>query len=144
MEKLNDIIFYQLDKAIKTYRQFAQSELKRAGIPVTIDQWMVLKAIAENPGISQRQIGASVFKDNASVTRIIELLVRKNLLTRSFHGLDRRKIALTLNKNARALLNKVHSISIRNRATALDKIKASDIESAKRVLTSITANCNKK
>jgi len=144
MEKLNDIIFYQLDKAIKTYRQFAQSELKQAGIAVTIDQWMVLKAISENPGISQRQIAAIVFKDNASVTRIIELLVRKNRLTRRFDVADRRKIALTLNKSTLTLLKRIHSIAVKNRTKALDKIKTVDIENAKRVLTAIIENCKTK
>jgi MarR family transcriptional regulator, transcriptional regulator for hemolysin len=142
MERLNDIIFYHLDKAIKTYRQFAQSELKQAKIAITIDQWMVLKAISENPDISQRQIAASVFKDEASVTRIIDLLVKKDLLARSFHGVDRRKIALTLNKNSITLLKKIHSIAVKNRARALDKIKIADIEITKRVLVSIAANCN--
>ena len=32
MEHLNDIIFYHLDKAIKTYRQFAQEQLKKPGL----------------------------------------------------------------------------------------------------------------
>jgi MarR family transcriptional regulator, transcriptional regulator for hemolysin len=144
MEKLNEIIFYHLDKAIKTYRQFAQSELKRAGIAITIDQWIVLKAISENPGISQRQIAASVFKDQASLTRIIDLLVKKNLLARNSNGIDRRKIALTLNKKSIDLLFKIHSIAVRNRAWALDKIKSADIEITKRVLTSITENCRNK
>ena len=73
MEKLKDITFYTMDKAIRTYRNFAQKKLKENGYKITIDQWLIIKAILENPGISQQELGEKVFKDNASVTRIIEL-----------------------------------------------------------------------
>jgi DNA-binding MarR family transcriptional regulator len=143
MEKLNDIIFYRLDKAIKTYRQFAQQELKAAGILITIDQWIVLKTISENTDISQRDIAESVFKDEASVTRIIELLVKKGLLSRNFHKGDRRRIVLEPNRKTRSLLEKVWKIAIKNRLRALKGISARDLELTRRVLNVIAANCAK-
>ncbi|HLY70309.1 MAG TPA: MarR family transcriptional regulator [Puia sp.] len=144
MEKLNDIIFYRLDKAIKTYRQFAQLELKAAGIHITIDQWIVLKTISEKAGISQRAIAENVFKDEASVTRIIELLVKKGLLARNFHSDDRRKIVLVPNRETRSLLEKVRKIALKNRARALEGIPARDLELARRVLDRISVNCSKR
>jgi MarR family transcriptional regulator, transcriptional regulator for hemolysin len=143
MEKLNDIIFYRLDKAIKTYRQFAQGELKAAGILITIDQWIVLKTISENPGISQREIAVNVFKDGASVTRIIELLVRKGLLSRNFDGNDRRRMVLKPNRKTRSLLEKVRKIALENRVLALKGIPSRDLEVARSVLDRISANCAK-
>jgi MarR family transcriptional regulator for hemolysin len=144
MEKLNDIIFYHLDKAIKTYRQFAQSELKQAGIGITIDQWIVLKSISENPGISQRAIAENVFKDEASVTRIIELLVKKKLLTRSFHDSDRRKVELTSNRQTTAVLKKIHAIAVKNRALALLKVSSADLQIVRKVMIRIADNCREK
>ena len=96
MENLNDIIFYIMDKAMKSYRQFAQQQLKAAGFAITIDQWLVLKAIEENSTISQQQIAERVFKDVASITRIIELLVQKGYLERNFHSTDRRRFKISL------------------------------------------------
>ena len=141
MERLNDIIFYHMDKAIKTYRQFAQKQLKKAGLNLTIDQWLVLKTINDNKDVSQRDIAVAVFKDEASVTRIIELLVKKGLLTRNFHATDRRKIDLQVNKSTKELLRKVRGITLKNRATALNGIDPDDIEIVKKILTSISANC---
>ncbi len=80
MEKLSDIIFYTLERSIKTYRQFAQKNITGGGFNITIDQWLVLKTIQENSTISQQQLDAKVFKDFASVTRIIELLVKNGYL----------------------------------------------------------------
>ncbi|HCN50670.1 MAG TPA: MarR family transcriptional regulator [Chryseobacterium sp.] len=94
MEKLNSIIFYNIDKAIRAYRNYAQRQLKAHGFTITIDQWLIIKAILENPGITQNEIGDLVFKDNASVTRIIDLMVKSDYITRQVHPDDRRKTNL--------------------------------------------------
>ena len=85
MEKLNDVIFYTIEKAIKSYRQYAQKQIKKAGFDITIDQWLVMKCLIDNPDIQLQDLAKSVFKDNASVTRIIDLLIRKNYLKRQSH-----------------------------------------------------------
>ena len=88
MEQLNDIIFYHLDKGIRTYRQFAQKQLKKAELDLTIDQWLVLKAINDNRNLSQKDIAATVLKDEASVTRIIELLLSSIAFTIAIEKMD--------------------------------------------------------
>src|ERR1700709_2033491 len=90
MENLDSILFYSLDKAIKSYRQFAQRNMMKQGFDLTIDQWLVLKAIMDNPNQTQQEIAEIAFKDFASVTRIIELLVKKQYLIRAIHSNDRR------------------------------------------------------
>src|SRR5690606_41879789 len=79
MENIESVVFYTIDKSIKAYRQYAQKQLKEAGFQVTIDQWLVLKNIQELPQISQQELSRRVFKDNASVTRIIDLLVKQGI-----------------------------------------------------------------
>jgi MarR family transcriptional regulator for hemolysin len=37
-EQLKEVIFYSLEKTIKTYGQFAQKRLREAGYDITIDQ----------------------------------------------------------------------------------------------------------
>jgi MarR family transcriptional regulator for hemolysin len=142
MEKLTDVIFYQLEKAIKTYRQFAQRQLAKAGITLTIDQWLILKIIDEYPGISQKEIAKRVFKDNASVTRIIELLVSKKYIVRREHGSDRRKTDLHLTAQTQDLLKKVNVISRNNRQKALKALSPRDIKTVHDMLNVIVANCS--
>ncbi|HLX91793.1 MAG TPA: MarR family transcriptional regulator [Puia sp.] len=141
MEKLNDIFFYRLDKAIRTYRQFAQGALKAGGVRITVDQWLVLKTISDNPGVSQKIIAETVFKDEASVTRIIELLVKKDLLSRNLVENDRRKTILTVNPKTRTLLQKIGKIAVRNRSHALKGVSAGDVSTVRKVLDQISENC---
>ena len=59
-ERIADTFFYALERAIKSYRQFAQTRIAAAGSDVTIDQWLVLKTLQDNPDATQQQIGVMV------------------------------------------------------------------------------------
>lgn len=122
METIEQVLFYTLDKAIKTYRQFAQRRLTEAGFDITIDQWLVLNSIATHEGISQLEIAERVFKDAASVTRIIDLLIKKDLLERAAHESDRRRFTLEITKEGKSLMRNISKIVDQNRRTALQGI----------------------
>ncbi|WP_447635505.1 MarR family winged helix-turn-helix transcriptional regulator [Flavobacterium microcysteis] len=142
MKKLKDITFYTMDKTIRTYRIFAQKRLRENGYKITIDQWLIIKAIMENPGISQQEIGEKVFKDNASVTRIIELLVKSEYLEREVNPDDRRKSNLNVTDEGKSIIKKVHSLVLENRKTALAGILPEELEIMNKTLKKIISNCN--
>lgn len=142
MEKLKDVTFYTMDKAIRTYRIFAQKRLRDNGYKITIDQWLIIKAILENPGISQQEIGEKVFKDNASVTRIIELLVKSEYLDREVNQNDRRKSNLKVTVEGKRIIEKVHDLVLENRKTALAGILPEELEILNKTLKKIISNCN--
>lgn len=141
MEKLENIIFYTIDKSIRTYRQYAQRQLKNAGYSITIDQWLVIKTIMENPDIKQQELGEKIFKDNASVTRIIELLVKAKYLKRKNNNEDRRRFGLEVTEKGKETINGVYTIVLKNRVTALKGISKTELEITKKVLDRITGNC---
>ncbi|RZJ65367.1 MAG: MarR family transcriptional regulator [Flavobacterium sp.] len=140
MERLEDNVFYMLEKSVKSYRQFVQRNLDKAGCDITLDQWLVLKTINEEPDATQQQVAKTVFKDMASVTRMIELLVKKGFLERAFLPSDRRRQRLIITKSAKELLEKVHPISLSNRSTALYGIDDEAIKNLQSTLQSIIKN----
>lgn len=141
MEKLDRVIFYSLDKSIKTYRQFAQKRFFEEGLDITIDQWLVLNAIAERPDISQLEIAEKVFKDAASITRIIDLLIKKKYLQRETHNSDRRRFSLGLTEEGRELIKSISKVVKQNRAKALKGITEKELVQMKQTLTQIIDNC---
>ena len=143
MEKLEGVIFYALDKAIKTYRQFAQRKLNEAGLDITVDQWLVLNAINDHDSVSQLQIANLVFKDAASITRIIELLIKKGLIERKEHPQDKRRFSLLLTAEGKKILKSISKIAQSYRATALEGISEKDLQVMGKSLQKITDNCNK-
>ena len=142
MEKLKDIIFYNMDKAIRTYRNYAQKKLREHGFKITVDQWIVIKAILENPGISQQEIAEKAFKDNASITRIIVLLVKSGYLERDVHPDDRRKTVLDVTSEGKKIIEEVQSLVLENRQVALNHISQDDLEIVNKALKIIIQNCN--
>lgn len=141
MEKLNSIIFYNIDKAIRAYRNYAQRQLKAHGFTITINQWLIIKAILENPGITQNEIGDLVFKDNASVTRIIDLMVKSDYITRQVHPDDRRKTNLNVTDSGKEVIRKVQNIVEKNRKTALNGVTKDELEVMYSALLKISENC---
>lgn len=141
MEKLNSIIFYNIDKAIRSYRNYAQRQLKAHGYTITIDQWLIIKAILENPGITQNEIGDLVFKDNASVTRMIDLMVKSEYIIRKVHPEDRRKANLDVTDSGVKVIKEVQNIVEKNRKTALKGISNEELEVMYSALLKISENC---
>lgn len=141
MEKLDQIVFYSLDKAIKSYRQMAQKNISKQNLDITIDQWLLLTAISNNPNVTQQEIAASVFKDLASITRMIELLVKKEILVRDFHPDDRRRFVLSITPKGQSILSDLEPIIKSNRSKALESVTPAEIELLKEILNRIADNC---
>ncbi|MBP9793183.1 MAG: MarR family transcriptional regulator [Flavobacterium sp.] len=142
MEKLNNIIFYNIDKAIKTYRMYAMKKIRENGYKITIDQWLIIKSILENPQISQQELAKNVFKDNASVTRIIEIMVKSNYLSRKVDINDRRKSILSVTTEGKEIIKKVQNIVLENRKVALKEISDEELDRMNKNLQKIIKNCS--
>jgi len=141
MEKIDSVLFYSIEKAIKTYRQFAQKELKKAGLTITVDQWLTLKCLFENPDISQKELAETVFKDNASITRIIELLVKAKYLKRTVNKIDKRKSNLSITELGDETIVAASVVVNDYRKTALKGIGIAKEEHVKTVMKTIINNC---
>ena len=141
MEKIDSVLFYAIEKAIKTYRQFAQKELKKVGLTITVDQWLTLKCLYENPDISQKELAEVVFKDNASITRIIELLVKAKYLKRTINKEDRRKSNLSITDFEHETIENTSIVVENYRNSALKGIGIAKEEHVKAVMKTIINNC---
>ena len=139
--RLQDVVFYSLESAIKAYRRFAQARLSAAGIDITIDQWLVLKTIHDSADVTLQQVGVALFKDFASVTRIVQLLERKGLLRRKPHPNDGRRSELVLTRAGESVIGMVEPIVQSNRRQALDGIDAEEVVRLRAVLKRIIENC---
>ena len=76
-------IFYTIENAIKQYRKISQKRIQEVVNDITIDQALVLTIIEGNPEFTQIDIAELLFKDYASMTRMINLLVKNRHLSRA-------------------------------------------------------------
>ncbi|UOQ51434.1 MarR family winged helix-turn-helix transcriptional regulator [Hymenobacter cellulosivorans] len=138
---LSTVLFYSLDKAIKQYRRFAQANIDRAGIAITIDQWLVLRVILETDDLTQTEIGDRVFKDQASVARIIRLLAERGLLAAEALPYDGRRTQLRVTEEGQRILDAVQPIVLSNRSIALQGLSDTDKAVLHQLLEQIYRNC---
>ncbi len=139
---LSSIIFYSLDKAIRQYRKLAQANIDRAGIAITIDQWLVLRVIQEHDDLTQTDIAERVFKDQASVARIISLLAGRGLLAAVPLPSDGRRSQLRVTEEGERVLEAVQPVVLSNRAVALEGLSEDDLSVLRGLLERIYVNCS--
>ena len=108
--------------------------------PVTIDQWVLLKKIAEREGISQREVSDETFKEPAAVTRSLDILGRKELVERRPVEGDRRKYQLYLTKSGKVLYQQLLPTVIDIRQTGLQGLSETDQEVFREFLRKIFEN----
>ena len=138
---LSNIIFYSLDKAIRQYRKLAQANIDRAGIAITIDQWLVLRVIQEHDDLTQTDIAERVFKDQASVARMISLMLKNQLLVAEPLLHDGRRTRLRVSEKGLCTLDAVQPVVLSNRQVALEGLSEADLAVMRPLLERIYSNC---
>jgi len=141
MEQLNQSFFYTLEKAIKVYRQFFQNSLKNAGYSITLDQWLVLNMIIDFPGITQTEIAERVFKDKASITRIIDLLEINDYVTRKPHPTHGKMIQIDITPKGMETVDNLKKDVPQFRDVALKNISDENKKAIQATLNLIINNC---
>ena len=97
--------------------------------------------LAQRIEISQKDIAQLLFKDHASITRMIELLVRKEYLSRKTHKEDGRKFQLIITKKGSSTLETLKPIIFQNRIDALNGVSGAKINQLYNTLNTIINNC---
>ena len=134
-------IFYTIERAIKEYRKFAQSNISVQVKDITVDQGLILFFLEKHPELSQKEIATLVFKDKASVTRMINLMVTKGYLKRSINEENRRRYKLKITTIGAKILSDLAPIISSNRKKALEGVSEEELIQMETTLNKIISNC---
>ena len=135
-------VFYSIEKAIKTYRKFAQQKYLEKIEDLTVDQALILQFLSRTENLSQKELAELLLKEDASITRMVESLVKKKYLVRKKDSNDRRKSILKITVKGLNILDKLESIIQFNRKKALNGISEKELNKVKTILNKIITNCN--
>mgnify|MGYP000078088624 CR=1 FL=1 len=139
----SETIFHVIESTIKDYRKFAQRNISEQLEDITIDQGLVLLFLNEHPDLSQKEIAKLVFKDTASMTRMINTMVQKKHLKRSMNTEDRRRYKIEITTKGKGLLKTLPPIINHNRNTSLKGITKNELKQLEIILNKIRTNCTK-
>ncbi len=139
-EELYNSYSFLLDRTAKRVKQYAQQRFKELNLNITVDQWLVLKNLYENEKMKQNELAELLFKDNPTLTRIIDLLCEKGLTIRNVHPDDRRSFLVALTREGKKKVEQIRPKVKEIRLQAWNGLSEKDFTHFRKVLNTIYQN----
>lgn len=140
--RLEEVYIYLLERTIREIKREFNRMLKEAHpeITITSDQWVILKRISEQDAINQREVAAVTGKDPASITRTLDLLVKKGWVERQAMPDDRRAYLINLTEVGWDLVHKITPLAKETRQLGLKGISQEEYAAFSSVINKIYEN----
>ena len=129
-----------LDRTARRVKQYAQQKFKELKFNGTVDHWLVMKHLYENEDMKQNELAEILFKDNPTLTRIIDLLCEKGMTIRKEHPTDRRCFHVSLTKQGRSKVEQMKPRIQKIRLKAWEGLSKDDFKHFQKVLDTIYNN----
>jgi len=137
----NDEVFNILVGKISTAinRTFLRT-FSAEGIEITTEQWSVLACLWQKDKVTQQALCSLTAKDKPSMTRLIDKLEKRNLVTRVSDHNDRRINLIHLTDTGIALQQKATELVQKIAEKTLNNISDEELDLSRIVLKKIIAN----
>ena len=137
----NDEVFSILTGKISTAinRTFLRA-FATEGIEITTEQWSVLACLWKKDKVTQQEICDLTSKDKPSMTRLIDKLEMRNLVTRVADHNDRRTNLIHLTDAGNALQIKATEIVQQVSSKTLNQVSDEELNTVRVVLKKIMTN----
>lgn len=104
-------LFQLLNEINKELKKYYYTELEKNGISLPIEQLNVLQFINANNGVKQQDIADATGKDKTTITRFLDVMLKKGLILKKDSKIDTRQKIITISKKGREILNKTIDIN---------------------------------
>lgn len=133
---------FLLERTSKKLKQTLQRIFNDIEADLTVDQWVILYELHKHDSLSQNELGENTFKDAPTVTRIIDLLAKKNLVKRKMSKEDRRKYNIELTKKGCEKIDFLLPSVIEYRKLGWQGLNKSDLNTINEILNKVFDNLN--
>lgn len=131
-----------LESTAKKIKLELQRKFNEINADITVDQWVILLELYQHNTQNQVELCERCSKDAPTITRIIELLLKKELITREECKSDRRKFNISLSRKGKSLVQKLLPIVIEFRKKGWNNLTDKDIQHMERITKKIRENLN--
>lgn len=122
------------------FRCYLRQRFKECDIDLTTEMMQVLRYLWRHDCVNQQQIADAVNRDKASLTAMLDNMVRRELVTRCEDSRDRRNKRIVLTTKGRALEHEVVPIIREMYAIAGKGVLPQQLEAGMAVLALLTQN----
>lgn len=135
---MDSSIGFVLNKTALLSKAGFNQRIKR--FDISPEQWSLIFRVVERSGLTQKELSDSTYKDQANITRSIDRLDKKGLLTRVSNDSDRRIINLYPTPEAITLVNEIIPVSQRFNQRLCKGFSSDEIETLLRLLKKVHTN----
>jgi DNA-binding MarR family transcriptional regulator len=107
---------------------------------VTHEQWIILSCLHDNDGCIQQELAKKIDKDKAAITRLLDVLEKRNLIKRESSPNDRRVFLVYLTEEGRNIQKSLDPLAQISSEQALKGLSEEEIKQLKLSLTKIISN----
>ncbi|GEN32933.1 MarR family winged helix-turn-helix transcriptional regulator [Aneurinibacillus danicus] len=138
--RLDDSLGYKLFHASRLISNRLNQNFKDHCFPVTYEQWQIMSRLYEKDGQTQNNLALLTEKDQPSVSRLIDNMIKRGLVKRIFHTTDRRVNLIYLTEESKKMQTQLEELAKKTIADASFEIDPEDMAICLRVLDKIREN----
>lgn len=138
--QLNDYIGFIFNNSSRKFNQFAMSFFK--SYDLTPEQAGIIRRLGEEEGISQKELSIRMKKDQTNITRLLDQLEKKKLVTRGTNKEDRRSFLAYLTEDGKEMNKKIILVESEIMKIVFKGISEERISLWKEVIAEIDENIN--
>ena len=128
----------------KMTRALAIQKFKCEKLEITPEQFTVLTAIIDHDGLYQRQISALTLKDRPNITRIVNILEKMELVTRTSDVNKRKIYKINITSKGKAIHEKIVPSVLELWQDSVRGVSDEDLQNCLTVLNKIKTNLEEK
>jgi DNA-binding MarR family transcriptional regulator len=129
-----------MGRTTRAMGRMLQNNFSNAGYDITIEQWVIIVNLNRKNGQFQQQLADNTYKNQPSVTRMINSLQKKGIVERIPDPHDLRQKRIYLTDAGRQLFMKLAPLARKVQEKATRGINPEDMEYCKNIMLKIYKN----
>ncbi len=129
---INEYLAYLLAQADRQISRQLETELRGEGVP--LEQWRILKTLADGNGRSMGDLADTVLMNHPTLTKTVDRMVSSALVYRVADPTDRRKVMIFLSDHGRALNERLDRLVADHQASLVESWGDEQTSQLKRLL----------
>ncbi len=131
---------YYLERTTRQVKLAFTQAFIAADIDLTPEQWVLIDHLMAKNGVSQTDLASKSYKNAPTVSRILDVLERKNYIERQRFTNDRRRYKIFLTNKGRSVGEKALPIAIELREKGWKGLTDHDYEEFLKIIETVFKN----
>lgn len=136
---------FKLTSLTRQMRRYSLAMLRSGNVDITLDQWGVLGLLYESDApMSQTHLANMMVKDSPTVSRILDVLCRQELVVRQPDKEDRRKFKLRISDQGKRTVEAASPIVSEARKQLFKGVSKDELRTLNEIIEKVVANIKSK